>query len=87
MTMRLLFVLGTLIIAEPAWATHHLLKRALQQANCIPHATQQILNDGVRAIYDVTCVGSSPGRVTIVCTSFICLRDSLDMIDELDETP
>ncbi|WP_244424699.1 hypothetical protein [Methylobacterium nodulans] len=87
MRRRLLLALAALLATAPAQADHHLLKRALQQAGCIPRATTQVLRDGARAIYDVTCLGPDPDRVTIVCTGRVCLPDNPDHHDLLDEIP
>ncbi|MFE1597275.1 hypothetical protein [Methylobacterium sp. ID0610] len=77
--------LTAMVIAAPAQAGHHQLKRALQQAGCIPRATSILLRDGPRSVYDVICLGTTPDRVIIVCTGRLCMPDNPDHHDVLDE--
>ncbi|GJD98728.1 MULTISPECIES: hypothetical protein [Methylobacterium] len=82
-----LLALGAMLAAGPAQADHHLLKRALQQAGCIARSTSLIQRDGPRTVYDVTCLGSTPDRVIVVCTGRICLPDDPRHHGAEDEMP
>jgi hypothetical protein len=64
-----------LIGASPALADHHLVKRALQEARCIPASLKQVEGASNTLTYLAVCTGASKRVLTIVCTSKRCFPD------------
>ena len=71
----------------PALADHHRLKRALQNARCIPMKTVVVQHQGAMIVYDVDCVARSPDRVFVICNVRVCLPDDPDHHNVEDESP
>ncbi|QRE78154.1 hypothetical protein F1D61_32505 (plasmid) [Methylobacterium aquaticum] len=71
----------------PAQADHHQLKRALQDARCIPVKTTVTQHQGTMIIYDVDCLGRSPDRVFVVCNGRVCMSDDPSNHSSDDDLP
>jgi hypothetical protein len=60
---------------SPAFADHHLVKRALQEARCTPASLKQVVGPPGALIYEARCTGPSQRTLTLVCTSKLCFPD------------
>lgn len=64
------------------------LKRALQEARCIPASVKEIQASPRRTVYSVTCRGGTPRQFTAICTVTGCFMDAHSEhrdVDELDD--
>lgn len=64
-----------LVAPMPAAADHHLVKRALQEARCIPATFRRTDEQGRPSTYTVECRGRPRRTLTLVCTAARCFVD------------
>ncbi len=63
------------LLAAPASADHHLLKRALQEARCTPREVREVSNAGGSFVYEARCIEGGNRVLALVCTATRCLAD------------
>lgn len=63
------------ILATPAAADHHLLKRALQEARCTPREIRELPGSGGNLVYKARCMEAGDRVLALVCTPTRCLAD------------
>lgn len=79
-------LLGLGVGGTDALAQHHIVKRALQTAGCIPAQLRQIPTGGGTLVYEARCRGGADRVVNLVCTPTRCLVDEHSRhADEEDE--
>jgi hypothetical protein len=84
--MRPLFaVLTALATCTPAMADHHLEKRALMEARCIPAEFREAARVGAQVAYEVVCNDAAARRITLVCGPTRCAVDAHSEHSEVDE--
>jgi hypothetical protein len=65
---------------------HHPLKRALQEARCIPVRTERMADQGSIRAYDVTCQ-RPPRALVVVCQGRTCRAEPAADHDRDDDEP
>lgn len=71
----MLALAATLSSPTIASAEHHLLKRALQEANCLPASVEELSRSGENLVFEARCKGSTNRRLTLLCTPARCAVD------------
>lgn len=71
--IALLAVLG--LSADPAVADHHFVKRALQEARCLPASLTELTRNEGTLVYEARCRGAAGRVLTLVCTPARCVAD------------
>lgn len=79
-------VLGLLLATVPAQADHHLLKRALQEARCIPLRVERIPGQSAIVAYAVACL-RPPRALVVVCDARACRAEVAEHHDRDDDEP
>ena len=59
-----------------ALADHHLQKRALQEARCMPASMREASRSGGNVAYSVVCDDAASREITLVCTPTRCVADA-----------
>lgn len=87
--MRLLVLCAAALLAAvaPARADHHLQKRALQEARCLPRSVDEISRSNDNVAYLVICSDASARRLVLVCTPSRCLADPHGEHDDGEDEP
>lgn len=65
-------------------ADHHLLKRALQEARCIPASATRVAGEASVTAYEVVCRGA-PRNLVVVCDARACRAETADHHDRADD--
>lgn len=66
---------ATLSSPTIASAEHHLVKRALQEANCLPASVDEVSRSGENLVLEARCKGSTNRRLILLCTPVRCAVD------------
>lgn len=80
-----LIIVLALLAPSPAMADHHLQKRALQEARCIPASLKQVSGDRDNVVYEARCRGAKERMLLLVCTASRCVIDDHGSHDTEDE--
>lgn len=64
-----------LIFSSAASADHHLVKRALQEARCLPASLREVSRPGPNLVLEARCKGRGDRRITLLCTPARCVMD------------
>lgn len=80
-----LSLLALSVSGVPAFADHHLEKRALMEARCIPAEMREASRAGAHVAYEVTCNDAAARRITLVCGPTRCAVDAHAEHSEDDE--
>lgn len=78
-------VLAASMPGASALADHHLQKRALMEARCIPSAIREASRSGANVAYEVVCGDAAARRLTLVCGPSRCSVDAHSEHFEDDE--
>ena len=74
-SLAIVVMLTIPLISTAAMGDHHLVKRALQEAKCIPQSVQTVQGSAPNLVLEASCLGGPERKVTIVCTRTRCLAD------------
>lgn len=86
MATRTAFIVALALLApSPAKADHHLQKRALQEARCIPASLKQVSGDRDNVVYEARCKGARERMLLLICTASRCVIDDHRSHDPEDE--